>query len=421
VINTLLFDLDDTLLGNDMGTFLPAYLQGVARHFPPGFDARQIAAVTIAGTRAAVANTDPTRRLFDLFDECFSTGTGLATAEWLAIFDRYYETDYRRLEALTQRRPAARAALAWALEQGYEVVIATSPLFGLPPIRERLRWAGLDDLPLRWITSIETSHFAKPHPEFYAELLARLGRRPEQCLMVGNDWTNDITAAGALGLATYWVTRGDGAAPGPNAEEALGLAAAAPAPAAAPPVGSGTLDDFAAWIVQALGPAHEPAHLPEVHSPPGALPYRLTGNLAGLLGELDGLPAEAWRQRPGPGEWSLTELVCHLRDVEREVNLPRQRAVVETDNPFVAGADTDPWAVERDYQSQSGPEALAAFTQARREAAAYLARQPETIWARTARHAIFGPTRLSEMVGWVLDHDLIHLDQVRATRRRISA
>jgi FMN phosphatase YigB (HAD superfamily) len=419
VITTLLFDLDDTLLGNDMGTFLPAYLQGVAAHFPAGFDARQIAAVTIAGTRAVVANTNPDRRLFDVFDECFTAATGLSTGEWLAVFNRFYDTDYPRLGALTQRRPTARAVLTWALEQGYEVVIATAPLFSLAAVRERLRWAGLDDLPLRWVTSIETSRFAKPHPEFYAELLARLGRRPEQCLMVGNDWVNDISAAGALGLATYWITDGDGTPPSANTDEALGLTVTAPAPAAAP-VGTGTLDDFAAWARQSLGPAGQPARWTEVHAPPTALPYRLTGNLAALLGDLEGLPDEAWRARPSPGEWSLTELVCHLRDVEREVNRPRQRAVVESDNPFVAGADTDPWAVERDYQSQSGPEALAAFSAARQEAAGYLAAQPEAVWARTARHAILGPTRLSEIVGVVLDHDLIHLEQVRASRQRLG-
>ena len=38
---------------------------------------------------------------------------------------------------------------------------------------------------------------------------------------------------------------------------------------------------------------------------------------------------------------SLTEIACHLRDVDLEVNLPRVQAVLETDNPFIAGAVTD--------------------------------------------------------------------------------
>ena len=166
------------------------------------------------------------------------------------------------------------------------------------------------------------------------------------------------------------------------------------------------------------------ARLSEETAPQAAqgpeMPYLLAGNLASLHGELAHLTAGLWPLRPAPSEWSLSEIVCHLRDVEREVNLPRLHTLIETDDPFVSGADTDPWAIERNYQSQSGPEALKAFTVARRSAAGYLRAQPQSIWSRTARHAIFGPTRLVEIVGWILDHDLIHLDQVRQTKARVS-
>ena len=132
-------------------------------------------------------------------------------------------------------------------------------------------------------------------------------------------------------------------------------------------------------------------------------------------------PAAAWAHRPAPGEWSLTEIAGHLRDVEREVNLPRLHAVIEQDNPFLAGADTDPWAITRNYAAQSGPQALADFSRSRQETIAYLRRQPATVWQRTARHAIFGPTLLVEIVGWMLDHDRLHLAQVRATQAHVAA
>lgn len=127
-----------------------------------------------------------------------------------------------------------------------------------------------------------------------------------------------------------------------------------------------------------------------------------------------------WKLRPGATEWSLTEIVCHLRDVDQEVNLPRMHSVIEAENPFISAADTDPWATERDYQSQSGPEALKDFIQVREAICRFLEGQPEAIWRRTARHAIFGPTHLAEMVGWILDHDRIHLEQLRVTRQRVE-
>jgi len=112
--------------------------------------------------------------------------------------------------------------------------------------------------------------------------------------------------------------------------------------------------------------------------------------------------------------------VCHLRDVDQEVNLPRIHSVIEADNPFISAADTDPWALERDYQSQSGPDALKDFRQAREALYRFLSGQPAAIWRRTARHAIFGPTHLAEMVGWILDHDRIHLEQLRLTRQKVE-
>ena len=64
--------------------------------------------------------------------------------------------------------------MEWAFASGYQVVIATAPLFPLLAIQERLRWAEIDECPFTLITSMETSHFAKPHPEYLAEILARL-------------------------------------------------------------------------------------------------------------------------------------------------------------------------------------------------------------------------------------------------------
>jgi FMN phosphatase YigB (HAD superfamily) len=414
VITTLLFDLDDTLVGNDLGVFLPAYFQAVSEHFARDPHARRVVPELLSGTRAMLANTDPARTLFEVFSDCFSAALDWPSQDWLPAFEAFYATRYASLAPLLVPRPAARALLDWAFGAGYDVAVTTNPLFAAPAIAERLRWAGLADYPFALVTDVATSHFAKPRPEFYAEVLARLGRRPEQALVVGDDWHNDILPAAALGMAAYWITPAEGA-PQPPADgpELLGAALDW---VAARPLAQGTLDDLAAWA-----PTHLPT-LPEAPPPPGpALPYLLAGNLAALDGDLRDLPAPAWAARALAGEWSLTEVLCHLRDVEREVNLPRQRTVVEQHNPFISGADTDPWAVERDYQSQSGPAALADFADARKEAVRYLRAQPNEIWNRTARHAIFGPTLLSEIVGWVLDHDRIHLDQVRQTKKRLVA
>ena len=325
MIKALLFDLDDTLLGNDMRVFLPAYFQAVAGHFPD-LDGASLVRHLMAGTRAMLANTDPARPLRQVFLDNFPPAQDGRAAQMWARFEAFYSTEFARLRVHTQPRPAARLALEWAFAAGYRVVVATSPLFPLAAILERLNWAGADGLPFDLITHIEKCRFAKPHPEYLAEILARLGLRPEEALLIGNDWSDDMVPAARLGMPHYWVTETDQAPPSDQAQ----------------PLNCGPLEAFLPWAQQALGGLEPP------HPPPTSIPPLLLGHLACLLDELTDLPAALWTRRPAAAEWSLTEVVCHLRDVDQDVNQARVSAVLEGENPFLTGADTDPWVGERD-------------------------------------------------------------------------
>jgi hypothetical protein len=100
--------------------------------------------------------------------------------------------------------------------------------------------------------------------------------------------------------------------------------------------------------------------------------------------------------------------------VEREVNLPRIRKVLAEENPFLVGEVTDVWVKERQSAKQDGRQALAEFTTARKESLGLL-NGLQAEWSRPARHAIFGPTALQELVGFVAGHDRAHIQQVWKT------
>ena len=57
-------------------------------------------------------------------------------------------------------------------------------------------------------------HFSKPHPKYYLEIAGRIGRRPDECVMVGDDWGNDIAPAMRAGLRVYWVNTSAEVPPG---------------------------------------------------------------------------------------------------------------------------------------------------------------------------------------------------------------
>ena len=121
-----------------------------------------------------------------------------------------------------------------------------------------------------------------------------------------------------------------------------------------------------------------------------------------------------WDRRPAPAEWSLTEVVCHLRDVEREVHQVRFRMLMAADNAFLAGKTADEWVQERRYQQQDGRAALDDFTAARRETVALLQDLDDAVWQRQGRHAFFGPTSMHELLSLVVRHDQSHWQQIQA-------
>ncbi len=127
-----------------------------------------------------------------------------------------------------------------------------------------------------------------------------------------------------------------------------------------------------------------------------------------LLGD----DAADWAHRPAEEEWSLTEIACHLRDVEREVHQARFNALLEDDSAFLPGVDADEWAVTRTYQAQDGRAAAAAFVAARAETIARLAPLPLAVWERQGQHTFFGPTSLHELVYLAVQHDRVHGGQM---------
>jgi FMN phosphatase YigB (HAD superfamily) len=69
------------------------------------------------------------------------------------------------------------------------------------------------------------------------EIAQRVGRRVEECLMVGDDWKMDIRPALAVGMLAYWIAEPDRK---PPEGEPI-------------PAGQGSLADFATWIQSRLG------------------------------------------------------------------------------------------------------------------------------------------------------------------------
>jgi HAD superfamily hydrolase (TIGR01549 family) len=218
MLKAVLFDLDDTLLGNAMDTFLPAYFQALTRHLDHLIPPERLIPDLMRATKAMDANHHRELTNEEAFASVFYPLLGEDRSTVETAFQRFYTEEFPKLRRLTRRRPEARSLVTAALEGGLQVAIATNPMFPRIAVEERLAWAGVpvERFNYALVTTYENMHATKSHRAYYREILEKLGRRPDECLMVGDNWKMDIVPASSVGLRVYWVT-GENEVPRPNA------------------------------------------------------------------------------------------------------------------------------------------------------------------------------------------------------------
>lgn len=390
---TLLLDIDDTLLINPMDTFIPAYLGALSNHLKDHADPQQLIQQLLFATSEMSKNLRPDCTLKEIFDSIFYPALGWDEGELRPLIDQFYTEQFPNLKPLTKPRPGAIQLVEEALKRDYQLAIATNPLFPKTAIVQRLDWAGLspEDYPFEIIPSYETFHYAKPHPAFLAELLAELGWPDQPGIMIGDNVEHDIPTALDLGIPMYWT-------PVDGHDQIASISVVN---------GQGDVSKFFDWLDRV-----DPRELEPDYDNPSAVLAILRSTPAAIDSFCRSLDADAWTHRPQADEWSLTEILCHLRDVDTEVNLPRLHEVLSGTNPFITGIDTDPWAIERNYLSQDGLQALRAFTNTRMKILDLLERLQPSEWRLPARHTILGPTNLQELVRIISSHDRLHIQQI---------
>ncbi|HLF73391.1 MAG TPA: DinB family protein [Anaerolineales bacterium] len=400
---TLLLDLDDTLLDTNLEAFVPAYFQALSQYMAGRVAPTAMLRALVQGMYLMNENENPTRTLEEVFDAYFYPNLGVTKEDLLDVLEEFYDNVFPALAEHTRVRPDAAGLIEWALGCGFRVAIATDPLMPRKATYHRVRWAGLDPERLELITTFDHFHFSKTHPAYYAEVLGRLGWPDGPVLMVGNDLARDLAPAHRLGLATYLVEAESGSNPGSIEASPDGFVR-----------GRGRLSDLRPWLESVDLSTLEPSFKSR---------QAVLGIMASTPAVLRSLSAslteQQWRREPARDDWALNEIVCHLRDTEREVHHMQLNLLLERPETFIPRPDTSVWARERDYLHENGPAALTDFATARLEMLDRLKSLGGEVWARKARHAIFGPTDFTEIIGFTADHDRLHVQQAWRTLQNV--
>jgi uncharacterized damage-inducible protein DinB len=132
-----------------------------------------------------------------------------------------------------------------------------------------------------------------------------------------------------------------------------------------------------------------------------------------------GLNREDLTARPGPGKWSILELVVHLADSD-SISIDRMKRMLSEENPQLLYADETAYVDRLATHEQSLDDALTLFEVGRRQFARVLRKLPDAAFERHGTHNRRGRVTVGEMVKNYIEHTDYHLKFLRDKRERLG-
>jgi hypothetical protein len=132
-----------------------------------------------------------------------------------------------------------------------------------------------------------------------------------------------------------------------------------------------------------------------------------------------GLTQDDVTARPGPGKWSILELILHLTDSDA-ISIDRMKRMLTEDNPPLLYADETAYVDRLFSHDQSLEDALLLFEVGRRQFARVLRRLPDHALQRRGTHNRRGLVTVGEMVEDYVEHANHHLKFLYEKRARLG-
>ncbi len=133
---------------------------------------------------------------------------------------------------------------------------------------------------------------------------------------------------------------------------------------------------------------------------------------------VQGLTPARMRRRPARGKWSIIEILGHLHDTEVVYGYRYRLSLAEPGSP-IQGYDQSMWVKELRHQSRGNAKRLLEKIRVAREGTLEMLRQvPRRNWERYGRHSERGKETVGRTMELIAGHDLNHLDQIKAIRKK---
>jgi len=203
-MNTFLFDLDGTLLPLREDEFIEIYMTGLLKKMiTAGMSKEKFAQALWGGIDVMRKNTGKMTNE-SVFWGTFGKILDIDYKPIEALFLEYYINDFSEIKKATTYTPLAAECINTLKDKGYQMILATNPLFPKVATYQRIKWAGLKPEDFLFVTTIENSYYSKPNLNYYQDILDKFHLKPQDCIMVGNDVEEDMIAS-KLGIDVFLV------------------------------------------------------------------------------------------------------------------------------------------------------------------------------------------------------------------------
>ena len=127
-----------------------------------------------------------------------------------------------------------------------------------------------------------------------------------------------------------------------------------------------------------------------------------------------GLPRARLHRSPRRGEWSLNDVLAHLRSCS-DMWGKYMATIIAEDRPTIRAMNPTTWIKSTSYPEQEFAPSFRAFTRQRAELLALLRPLPKAAWSRSATVTGAGRPRertVLEYAQWLANHERSHLKQI---------
>jgi hypothetical protein len=124
-----------------------------------------------------------------------------------------------------------------------------------------------------------------------------------------------------------------------------------------------------------------------------------------------GVPQSKLRRQPGPGKWSIAEIVAHLADTEVVFGY-RIRTILGAPGTEIQAFDQDKWAQAMKYGKSDARKSLERFSAFRKANLDLLKSLSPAQWKYYGMHTERGEESIETIAKLCAGHDINHLKQI---------